>query len=81
MELTARHLQVLAMIATAGASREKLGDLATSRELAELIDAGLVTYEAAVLRETQGGQPIDVWYLTRDGAVAIGLNPDFLWGA
>ena len=80
MELTARHLQVLAMIATAGASREKLGDLATSREMAELIDADLVTYEPISLRERQGRR-IGVWYLTRDGAVAIGLNPDFLWGA
>ena len=81
MELTAQHRQVLATIASAGASRKKLGALATSRELGELIDAGFVTYEPAVLRETQGGQQTDVWYLTRAGAVVMGMNPDFLRGA
>ena len=81
MELTAEHRQVLATIASGGASRKKLGALATSRELGELIDAGFVTYEPAVLRETQGGQQTDVWYLTRAGAVVMGMNPDFLRGA
>ena len=79
--MTAEHRQVLATIASAGASRKKLGALATSRELGELIDAGFVTYEPAVLRETQGGQQTDVWYLTRAGAVVMGMNPDFLRGA
>jgi len=65
----------------AGASRKKLGDLASSRELAELINAGFVSYEPAVLRETQSGRRTDVWYLTRAGAVVIGLSPDFLRGA
>jgi len=65
----------------AGASRKKLGDLASSRELAELINAGFVSYEPAVLRETHSGQRTDVWYLTRAGAVVIGLSPDFLRGA
>ena len=81
MELTAQHWQVLATIAMAGASRKKLGDLASSRELAELINAGFVTYEPAVLQETHSGQRTDVWYLTRAGAVVIGLSPDFLRGA
>ena len=80
MELTAEHRQVLATIASAGASREKLGDLATSREMAELIDADLVTYEPISLRERQGRR-IGVWYLTPAGAVVMGMNPDFLRGA
>ena len=81
LELTPRHRQVLATIATAGAARDKLGDLATSREMSDLIDAGLVTYEPIILGETKTGPSIDGWYLTPSGAVATGLNPDFLRGA
>ena len=52
MELTATHRQVLETIGSAGATRDKLGDLAASPALRELIDAGLVTYDPVVLRET-----------------------------
>lgn len=86
MELTATHRHVLETIGSAGATRDKLGDLAASPALRELIDAGLVIYEPVVLRETLApglaGQAIDaktdVWYLTRPGAIEIGVNPDLL---
>ena len=45
MELTFRHRQVLGTIGRFGATRERLGHLATSRELLELTEARFVSHE------------------------------------
>jgi len=69
VELTFRHRQVLGTIGRFGATRERLGHLATSRELLELIDAQFVSHEPIHTHR------FDAWYLTRAGAAAFGLNP------
>ena len=69
VELTFRHRQVLGTIGRFGATRDRLGGLATSRELVELVNARFVTHEPRRVNR------LDAWYLTRDGTAAIGLNP------
>jgi hypothetical protein len=54
MELTDTQRAVLERIGRQGATRAKLGNLADSVELHELIASGYVTYEPIVLAETQG---------------------------
>lgn len=68
MELTFRHRQVLGTIGRFGATRERLGHLATSRELLELTEARFVSHEPTSTHR------LDAWYLTRAGAAALGLN-------
>jgi hypothetical protein len=52
VNLTAAHIAVLEAIEPKGATRDKLGEHATSRELGELIEAGLVWVQPIELRET-----------------------------
>ncbi len=57
------------MIGRFGATRARLGHLAASRALLELVDARLVTHEP------RHAHPLDAWYLTVSGSEALGLTP------
>jgi hypothetical protein len=69
VELAFRHRRLLGMIGRFGATRARLGHLATSSDLLELIDARLVTHEP------RHAHPLDAWYLTVSGFEALGLTP------
>ena len=68
VELLFQHRRLLAMIGRFGVTRERLGHLATSRELLELVDARFVTHEPTMTER------LDAWHLTPAGTAAMGLT-------
>jgi hypothetical protein len=85
VQVTPAHRVVLKAIGRRGAGRDELGQMVESRQLHELITAGLVTFEPHRLHETppeamarQGERIIARWFLTPAGARAIGVSPEEL---
>ena len=70
MELTDAHRRVLEAIGVKGGGREKLGEAAGSVELREVVAFGFA-------RHAPVGE-IDIWFLTREGADAIGEDPELV---